>query len=239
MLKPTIHLIKLKNVPIFEQLQIEEALLRLDLRNWCLVNTGSTPAIVLGISGKPEKLINQSNYSLAPVPVIRRFSGGGTVIVNEDTVFITFICNSEDLKVNPLPQAVFQWSEKIYRPVFEHLDFKLQENDYVIGDKKFGGNAQYLRQNRWLHHTSLLFDYEKSQMGLLSFPEKVPKYREQRNHSDFLCKLNNYFHSKESLKEKFEISLNKQFHVKEIETYEIADLISEPHRKSTVLISSW
>lgn len=239
MLKPTIHLIKLKNVPIFDQLQIEEALLRLDLRNWCLVNTGSTPAIVLGISGQPEKLINQANYNQTPVPVIRRFSGGGTVFVNEDTVFITFICNSEELKVNPLPQNVFQWSENFYRPVFEHLDFKLQENDYVIGDKKFGGNAQYLRHNRWLHHTSLLFDYENSQMGLLSFPEKVPKYRELRNHSDFLCKLNSYFPSKESLKEKIELSLNKEFHVKEIETHEIADLILQPHRKSTLLISSW
>lgn len=237
MTKPLLHLLKIENVPIFRQLQIEEALLRADHRNFCLLNTGSTPAIVMGISGNPETLINKKILQQNPVPVIRRFSGGGTVFINEETLFVTFICNAEELDVPCYPQNIFKWSEKVYHSVFHPLDFKLQENDYVIGNKKFGGNAQYLRKNRWLHHTSLLFDYNLSQMNYLNFPEKVPKYREYRNHADFLYKLKTHFLNKNVLKENIEIALQNQFNLKEINFSEIESLLECPHRKATVFIS--
>jgi lipoate-protein ligase A len=237
MTKPLIHFIRLANVSIYEQLQLEEALLRVDNRNWCLVNTGASPAIVMGISGNPSALINPIAFKQNPVPVIRRFSGGGTVFINEETYFVTFICNEESLKVPCNPQSIFRWSETFYNSVFESIDFRLQENDYVSGNKKFGGNAQYLRKSRWLHHTSFLFDYDESQMNLLSFPEKVPTYRKDRHHSDFLCKLNNYFPSKVILNDKIEQSLNKLFDVKEMRIVDIEKLTSEPHRKATAFIS--
>ena len=47
-----IKLLRLQNVPILRQLLLEEALLRADSNNWCIVNNGtSVPAIVMGISG--------------------------------------------------------------------------------------------------------------------------------------------------------------------------------------------
>ncbi len=53
----TFHLLQLQNMPILEQLRLEEALLRADDRNWILINRGSPPAIVMGISGKPINCI--------------------------------------------------------------------------------------------------------------------------------------------------------------------------------------
>ena len=73
-----IHLIRLKNTPIFEQLQLEEALLRSDHRSFCIINQGSPRAIVMGISGEPEALLNIENVQKNNIPVIKRFSGGGT-----------------------------------------------------------------------------------------------------------------------------------------------------------------
>ncbi|NGX54212.1 MAG: hypothetical protein K1000chlam4_00937, partial [Chlamydiae bacterium] len=49
----TFSLLHLSGLPIFEQLQLEEALLRADEGNWCLINSGVPPAIVMGISAKP------------------------------------------------------------------------------------------------------------------------------------------------------------------------------------------
>jgi len=50
-----INLIQLKGCPIFKQLQLEEALLRGNQENYCLVNAGSSQeAIVMGISSKVE-----------------------------------------------------------------------------------------------------------------------------------------------------------------------------------------
>ena len=46
------RLLRMRQVPILQQLRLEEALLRADDANWCIINDGSaTPAIVMGISG--------------------------------------------------------------------------------------------------------------------------------------------------------------------------------------------
>lgn len=49
--------------------------------------------------------------------------------------------------------------------------------DYVFGDRKFGGNAQSITKNRWIHHTSFLWDYEVNNMAYLKLPKRVPEYR--------------------------------------------------------------
>lgn len=48
----TLRLLRLRNYPIFEQLRVEEALLRTTTDCWCVLNDGTPePAIVMGISG--------------------------------------------------------------------------------------------------------------------------------------------------------------------------------------------
>lgn len=96
-----LNLIEWHERPIFQQLQLEEALLRTDGGNWCLINQGTTPAIVMGISGKPEKWIHPAFFERKPFPLIRRFSGGGTVVVDKHTLFVTFICNKADINIPP------------------------------------------------------------------------------------------------------------------------------------------
>jgi len=80
----------------------------------CIFTSGPIqPTIVLGLSGKPSKLVNlektsrshNDDYFLSTImqlilnnfsdniSLVRRFSGGGTVIVDHSTVFITFIMN--------------------------------------------------------------------------------------------------------------------------------------------------
>ncbi len=49
--------------------------------------------------------------------------------------------------------------------------------DYTFGERKFGGNAQAITKQRWLHHTSLLWDFDPENMALLKHPERVPEYR--------------------------------------------------------------
>lgn len=64
------------------------------------------------------------------VPVIRRFSGGGTVIVDHGTIFVTFICNKDTVPgIQPYPQPIMSWSSLIYNKVFQGVaDFSLREN---------------------------------------------------------------------------------------------------------------
>lgn len=51
--------IRLGNYGILPQLRLEEALFRVSKENWCILSRGTQePTIVMGISGKPEKLVN-------------------------------------------------------------------------------------------------------------------------------------------------------------------------------------
>jgi len=208
-----LELLDLGHKPIFEQLEIEEALLRTHTGNVCIINRGSPRAIVMGISGQPEKLLHIDKVKQDNVPVIKRFSGGGTVIVDEETLFISFLFSTNTLPIAPFPEPILRWSADLYTQSWNIDGFHLQENDYVIGNKKCGGNAQYLKKDRWLHHTSFLWDYRPANMEYLQLPEKRPKYRENRGHGDFLCKLKEHAVSKEGLVEKLVQQLKEQFRV--------------------------
>ncbi|KAK9271522.1 hypothetical protein L1049_001882 [Liquidambar formosana] len=172
---PLMNLIRFKGTPIFQQLQLEERLLRTSSDNWCIINDGTNaPAIVMGMSG--------------------RFTGGGTVIVDHGTVFITFICNKDAVPdVQPYPRSIMSWSSLLYSEVFRGIDnFQLRENDYVFGNCKFGGNAQSITKKRWIHHTSFLWDYEDMNMAYLKLPEQAPEYRLARGHMEFVCRMKDY-----------------------------------------------
>lgn len=231
-----IHLVELTNTPILEQLQLEEALLRADSENWCLINTGSSPAIVMGISGQRELLVNENTYKNKPIPLIRRFSGGGTVVVDENTLFITLICNSGKTVEHCYPHTIHEWMTKRYNPLFENLPFQFKENDYILGDKKFGGNAQYIRKDRWLHHSSLLWDYCPHKMDYLSLPHKRPQYRADRPHNDFLCKLSDYFDCQKNFIENFKQNLNEVGQLTAADAGKLNEIRTRPHRKTTILL---
>lgn len=230
------HLLNLTDMPILQQLQIEEAILRCDDRNWLLVNSGSSPAIVMGISGKYQHHVNRERMQQQPIPVIRRFSGGGTVVVDRNTLFYTMIGNRCDLDVPCYPDKLLQWTSKVYSPAFQGIDFALRENDYTIGMHKFGGNAQYITKSRWLHHTSMLWDFDPSTMDYLLTPEKMPSYRKKRDHNAFLCRLCQFFSSKAEFQRKVFSAFTESFQLTEMSWAHVVTVLRQDHRRATVLM---
>ena len=190
----TYQVIRLKDHTIHDQLLMEERLLRHEDGNYILINSGTTPAIVLGISGNEAELVHLDKLPPS-IPLLRRFSGGGTVIVDEETIFVTFICNKSLHPFAPYPEPILRWAASMLKPSIPTLE--LRDNDFVIGNRKCGGNALYIKKDRWLIHTSLLWNYAPQRMQLLKYPPKTPSYRAGRSHDEFLCKLSDIFPSKE------------------------------------------
>lgn len=129
-----------------------------------------------------------------------------------------------------------KWTEELYRDVLQHPEFRLRENDYVIGDRKFGGNAQYIKKDRWLHHTSILWDYSAEKMRCLRHPKKAPMYRADRSHEDFICRLSEYFSDKEEFITRMFKELEKRFTVREVSLDDVLVTKTAPVRQSTQLI---
>ncbi|WZZ74309.1 hypothetical protein YC2023_085679 [Brassica napus] len=236
---PLMNLVRLKGTPILEQLLLEERLLRASTDNWCIVNDGTNvPTIVMGMSGKPSQLLEVGPVIKDRIPVIKRFTGGGTVIVDKSTLFVSLICNKDDVpSVQPYPRSVMAWSGSLYGEVFEGVDgFHLRENDYVFGDRKFGGNAQSIIRNRWIHHTSFLWDYNVRNMAYLKLPSKVPQYRLERDHTEFVCRMKDYIERSDFV-EKTVKAVGNQFAMKEVNIEDIDSYAKGEHVKSTRLLT--
>ena len=79
---------------------------------------------------KPAELLDVKSVVRDNIPVIKRFTGGGTVIVDCGTVFISFICNKDVVPgLQAYPHPIMAWSSLLYDEVFHGAgDFKLREN---------------------------------------------------------------------------------------------------------------
>lgn len=111
--------------------------------------------------------------------------------MDHDTIFTALIMQQQCLpEVAAYPRPVMQYTEHLYSTAFaQHGAFQLRENDYCFGERKFGGNAQAITKNRWVHHTSFLWDYQDLHMALLQQPVRQPDYRQGRNHLEFVLRL--------------------------------------------------
>ena len=208
-------------------------------------------AIVLGIGGKPDQLLNLDLVRKDNVLTLKRFSGGGTVVLDYDSIWTTIIGRRDELVPEHFPRPIMEWSaDAIFGPMFERLAvtqlsklklgskslskttmvldtkscgvessgrmvtvkkielgtadatlpteasvplFRLREHDYVLGERKIGGNAQSIGKMGFLHHTSFLWDFQEENMEYLCMPTKRPEYRGDRSHRDFLVKLKDVY----------------------------------------------
>jgi len=233
-----INLVISEKISIFEQLKLEEALIRASDQNWCLITRGSNEAIVMGISSQVADDIDEARLQQRPIPIIRRFSGGGTVVVDKNCLFVSFIFNKEEFPFAANPKEALFWSHQFYKSVFAPIELLLHSQDYVIGDRKIGGNGQYFTKNRALHHTSFLWDFSPDLMNLLRIPKMAPPYRQGRPHEEFVTKLALHFPTLKDFTEKLEKNIQSQFCCIPVSLEEASLHLTLPHRKACVSISA-
>jgi lipoate-protein ligase A len=79
--------------------------------------------IVMGIGGKPNRLLNIDKVIQDKVLVVKRFSGGGTVVMNHNAIWTTLIGRTQDFpEVEPFPRSIMEWSAKeVFGPAFDSL----------------------------------------------------------------------------------------------------------------------
>jgi len=236
-LKPQLNLLVLKDHNIYHQLQLEEALFRTHQENWCLLNDGTTPAIVVGKTSCVHRAITNSRYQQFPLPIIRRFTGGGTVVVDENSIICSFILNTKSSRCPTTMQELIHWIHELLAPAFLPYRLEVSEHDYTIENKKVGGNAQTFSKDRIVHHISFLWSWEQDRMDLLTHPEKQPHYRQQRPHESFCSKLKKYFPSRQQLIQQCIRSFQQQFICVPVSFKQTTHIQQYPHRTTVEKLS--
>ncbi len=154
-----------------------------------------TVFIVLGRIGKEQDDVDMAAARKDKIPVLRRASGGGTVVQGPGCLNYTLIlAKNTDPVIADLRQS-YQWIsqkiitalknsdvEAVFRPI---SDIALSSNE-----KKFSGNAQRRGKNFILHHGTILYDFDLTLMArYLKMPKDVPEYRRNRSHTDFVTNI--------------------------------------------------
>ncbi|CAA6660561.1 unnamed protein product [Spirodela intermedia] len=187
-----------------------------------LMNLVRTTAFPI-INQKLSDLVETRSVLRDRIPVVRRFSGGGTVVVGKGTIFVTFICNKDAVPgLQPYPCPIMSWTARLYaKALHDVVDFSLRENDYVFGDRKFGGNAQSITRARWLHHTSFLWDYDARNMRYLKHPPRAPSI--SRRHEEFLCPMKGFLSSSSDFVDRTVASIEDHFSLRQVELGAVTD----------------
>ena len=88
----------------------------------------------LFVSRKVNELVHEEAAKRKGVQLIRRFSGGGTVIVDHDTIFSGIIMNATDLPgVDCYPRPIMNWTSDFYAGVFNaYGEFNLRDQGDLL-----------------------------------------------------------------------------------------------------------
>ncbi|MFN3325312.1 MAG: biotin/lipoate A/B protein ligase family protein [Bryobacteraceae bacterium] len=171
---------------LFEELECDPARPGY-LRVW----ESHAPAVVLGRSGRREQEVDSAACERLGVPVLRRSSGGGTVVVGPGCLNYSLILSLESYTafrdVRTSFCEILRWV--VGALAVEGLAVRGQ-SDLAIADRKVSGSAQRRGRRVLLHHGTLLygFDAELAER-LLPMPPRRPEYRRDRSHREFLGNL--------------------------------------------------
>ncbi|MGH4138865.1 lipoate--protein ligase [Clostridium sp.] len=150
------------NVNPYFNMAVEEYILK-EFKEDCFMLWRNEPAIIVGKNQNTLSEINLEYIQANNIPVVRRLSGGGTVFHDLGNLNFTFIKNNSDENFNNFRKFTLPILN-ILKSLNVNAEFS-GRNDLTIEGKKFSGNAQYNYKNRVLHHGTLLFSSDISNLS--------------------------------------------------------------------------
>jgi lipoate---protein ligase len=146
------------------------------------------PAVVLGAGGSVAIDVNEEACRVDGVPVHRRASGGGTVLLGPGCLLFSLVLAYDRTKELGDVTASYRWilGRLGVALSLEHVGI----SDLAVGGLKVSGNAQQRKARHVLHHGTLLYAFDLPQVArYLNPPEREPGYRAGRPHAAFVTNL--------------------------------------------------
>lgn len=149
-------------------------------------------AVVVGSGGSVSIDVNVAACEADGVPILRRASGGGTVLLGPGCLCFTLVLGYEhaphlhDIRASNryILARVVQALTPVSACAVEGT------SDLAASGVKFSGNAQQRKRTHFLHHGTLLCNFELARVAkYLNAPERQPDYRQNRPHGAFITNL--------------------------------------------------
>ena len=150
--------------------------------------------VVLGYSNKAETEINLEHCRQEKIPVLRRPSGGGTVLQGPGCLNYALILKIDGKYPLKTVTGANRFIMERHREALSKLlgkEITVEgHTDLALGGVKFSGNAQRRKKNALLFHGTFLINFAIDEIKqFLPSPSQEPAYRAGRLHEKFLINL--------------------------------------------------
>ena len=147
--------------------------------------------LILGRSNSAEKSLDLEKTNSDSVKILKRPSGGETVILSPNTLVLSAVAIEDELKNSHKYFEFF--NNKIISILGKKGITNLQQkgiSDISLRDKKILGSSIYRKGNKIFYHAVLnISESVKNIEKYILHPSREPDYRKGRKHSEFVTSL--------------------------------------------------
>jgi lipoate-protein ligase A len=149
------------------------------------------PAVIVSESATVGAAVHEEACLADGVPIVRRISGGGAVVVGPGCLNYAIVLS---LETRPELRDVAYSYRLILDTIVHALSVPglaiRDVGDVALDGRKVSGNAQRRGRRALLHHGTLLYDFDSRLMErYLRMPVRQPAYRANRSHLAFVANL--------------------------------------------------
>ncbi len=150
--------------------------------------------LVLGYSGSADAEVRRDACRTAGIPILRRYSGGGTVVQGPGCLDYALILRTSDagpLSTIPGTNTYVMDRQRRSLDLVTGGNVEVQgHTDLAINSLKFSGNSQRRKERFLLFHGVFLLNFDIQLISrFLTHPSREPSYRQGRPHERFLRNL--------------------------------------------------
>ncbi len=150
--------------------------------------------VVLGRSNSAQTEVNLNACQNKGIPILRRCSGGGTVLQGPGCLNYALILDSQLFpwlsSISLTNTTILKYHKNALEPILSQEIGIKGCSDLTLGHLKVSGNAQRRKRRFVLFHGTFLIHLDLNLMAqILATPSREPEYRASRSHLDFVTPI--------------------------------------------------
>jgi len=152
------------------------------------------PFVVLGYANKVAEEVTVEACRALNVPILRRCSGGGTVLQGPGCLNYALVLRGSDTgpqqTITEANHFVMERNRRTLEALLSQSVSVEGVTDLALDQLKFSGNAQRRKRDWFLFHGTFLLYFDLGLIEkLVRVPPRQPDYRRQRRHAEFLTQI--------------------------------------------------